>query len=294
MKSRGDKASWVDVELPFILRYRKNPFLLHFIVPVLLLLGAVLCVMFFGRLLAGLPLLIAGGMALVLVVAPMRHVRNIDHVEIDSDALTLVQKDGSAYRIDLGPRVTFAVTYEQCCRSIVALPTAGHSAFEGEHVIADALDLPRGLDIYGLCDLLNSFSRRTILGVAPGTAPAIRRSRDWYRDPARMSRLVFLFGMAAIFVLFVSVQAALAILTHSWSVLAGKPLLFLAKTFIALLFVYPAFSYLAVARLRDLGEPATHRNALGLAANRAAGGFLRLVLRRGEAGRNQFGPQPRF
>lgn len=294
MSRAVEKPSWRDVELPCVLRYRRNAFLLHFIVPTLLFAGAAICIIAFGSLVAGLPLLVAGVMTLGLILVPMRHVRSIDYLEIDHEALTLVAKDGGELRIPFGQGVTFAVTYDQCCRSIVAYPGEGAAPWDGEHVVADVLDLPRGLDIYGLCDLMNGLGQRRRHGRTAGAGgAAIRRQRDWYREPARISRFVFLLGMIGTAVLLLCTHFALTLLTWSLSGYIGKPILLMAKTALSVLFVYPAFRFLVVARLRDLGEDATHHNGLGLAANSAAGGPLRLLLRPGQPGRNQFGPAPR-
>jgi hypothetical protein len=59
------------------------------------------------------------------------------------------------------------------------------------------------------------------------------------------------------------------------------------------LFIYPAYRFLCVGRLRDLGEGATHRNVNGMVF-RSALAPLRLFLAPGTPGRNPFGPAPRF
>lgn len=297
MAVRSDQGqTWDDVELPCVLRYRKNAFVVHFIVAAALFLAAGLCVALFGRLVAGLPLTVAGGMSIVLTIVPLRHVRTIDHLRVDTDALTLVARDGTINRIAFEPGIEFSVTYEQCCRSIVMTSTRG-DPWDGEHVIADMLDVPRGQTIYGLCQLMNDLSRgyaRTgMAGPRPG-ASTIQRRQDWYREPPRISRAAFLAGTLGLFALFACVQFFLTLATWSLSGLVAKPILFAAKLGLGLLFIYPALRFLVVARLRDLGESATHRNAAGLLWNSSAGWPLRLFLRRGQVGRNQFGPEPRF
>ena len=230
---------------------------------------------------------IFGGYGLLFTVIAWWHVRTIDYLHVDRDGLTLVAKDGAERHVPFKPELQFAVVYEQCCRSIIV--TAG-DPWDREHIVADVLDVPRGLSIYGLCDLMNNLSQ----GRPQHGATAIRRPTDWYREPARMSRLMFLTGSLAVGVLFVCVLVFLEFLTWSLSDWVSKPIYFMIKLTLSLLFTYPAYRFLVVGRLRDLGEAATHRNALGLVWNRTAGSPLRIYLRRGTEGRNEFGPEPRI
>lgn len=236
---------------------------------------------------------IFGGFALLFTVVTWLHVRTIDHLRIDRDALTLVAKDGAARRIPFRPELQFAVVYEQCCRSIIV--TGGDDYWDRQHIVADMLDAPRGLTIYGLCDLMNDFSQGRAGAARPrqhATGP-VRRPQDWYREPARISRLMFLAGSLAVGALFLCVLIFLELVTWSLSDWISKPIYFVVKLALSLLFTYPAYRFLVVGRLRDLGEAATHGNAMGLVWNKAAGSFARIYLRRGNEGRNQFGPEPR-
>ena len=73
----------------------------------------------------------------------------------------------------------------------------------------------------------------------------------------------------------------------------ATPFIWVIKMGLSSLFIYPAYRLLCVGRLRDLGEGATHRNVNGLVWKSAAAP-LRLFLVPGSAGRNPFGPAPRF
>jgi hypothetical protein len=290
MVSRSDQVqTWADVQLPYVVRYRANAFARHFAAAGALLAAAAACFAFFESLLpAAFPALL-GVSLFFYTVFTWWHVRRIDHLRIDEDALTLVAKDGAFVRIPYTPDLEFAVTYEQCCRSIVVMPADNH--WDREHVVADLLDVPRGLTIHGLCDLMNDLTQSRVRGQS-GRA-TVRRRQDWYRDPARISRLLFLVGSLALSALFLCVLFVLTAITWPFSEWVSKPILFVAKLALSLLFAYPAYRFLVVGRLRDLGEAATHGNAMGLMWNKAAGGPLRLFLRQGQQGRNQFGPEPR-
>jgi hypothetical protein len=220
------------------------------------------------------------------------HVRTVDYLHIDKDALTLVAKDGAAQRIAFRPDLQFAVVYEQCCRSIVAIP--GNDYIEREHIVADMLDAPHGLTIYGLCDFMNNLSQGRAGTAWPRHAAAsVRRPNDWYREPVRISRMLFVAGSLGVAALFMGVLAFLEVVTSSLSIWLSKPVFIVVKVALSVLFTYPAYRFLVVGRLRDLGEAATHGNAMGLVWNKAAGSFTRIYLRRGTEGRNQFGPEPR-
>jgi hypothetical protein len=290
MVSRSDQIrTWADVQLPYVVRYRANAFARRFTAAGALLAAAAICFAVFESLLPAVFPALLGASLLLYTVFTWWHVRTIDHLRIDEDALTLVAKNGAFVRIPFTPDLEFAVAYEQCCRSIVVMPADNH--WDREHVVADLLDMPRGLTIYGLCDLMNDLTQSRVRRQSGRTT--VRRRQDWYRDPARVSRLLFLAGSLALSALFLCVLFALTAITWPLSEWISKPILFVAKLVLSLLFTYPAYRFLVVGRLRDLGEAATHGNAMGLMWNKAAGGSLRLFLRRGQQGRNQFGPEPR-
>jgi hypothetical protein len=295
MVVRSDQGqTWADVELPCIVRYRANGFVVHFAVAGALLAAAMLCFAMFGSFLAAALLALIAVTSLFFIVVTWWHVRKIDHLRIDNDALTLVAKDGGMLSIAFGPELEFAVVYEQCCRSIV-VSTAG-DYWNRTHIVADMLDVPHGLSIYGLCDLMNDLSHgRSRKGAQSWShTSSVRRRQDWYRDPTRISRSVFLAGALAIGALFLCVLFVLTSITWSLNDWIAKPILLVGKVALSLLFTYPAFRFLVVGRLRDIGEPATHQNALGLIWNKATGSPLRLFLRRSQVGRNRFGPEPRI
>jgi hypothetical protein len=294
MAATSDQA-WREVELPCIVRYRTNGFTVHFMVSGALLLASVACISGFGSLVAGLPFAIMGGMGLILTIVPLRHVREMDYMRIDVDALTLVAKDGNAVRIPFSTGTEFSVAYEQCCRSIV-MTSVDDNHWEKEHVIADMLDVPRELTIYGLCQLMNDLCKgyvRRRVGPWQGAA-TVRRRQDWFRGPPRLSRLMFLASMLALGALFLCVLFVVTLATSSLDWLVAKPIFFAVRFGVSVLFTYPALRFLLVARLRDLGEAAHHGNAMGLVWNRSVGGPWRVILRRGQQGRNDFGPEPRF
>lgn len=296
MAARNDQAhTWADVELPYVVRYRKNGLVVPFIISAALLVIAFVSVVSFESLVAGAAPAVMGVVSLILNMTTWQHVRQIDHLRIETDGLILVATDGSMVRIPFTPDKEFAVTYEQCCRSIVVSSTEDDH-WNREHIVADLLDVPRGLSIYGLCQRMNDLCRgHGRQGLARRVVAAtVERSEDWYRDPARLSRLLFLAGMLGVIGLLLSVLAVLTVITHSLGPWISKPVAFAIKFGLGLLFTYPAFRFLAVGRLRDIGEPATHRNAVGLIWNKAAGSPLRLFLRRGQEGQNDFGPAPRF
>jgi hypothetical protein len=294
MVARSDQGqTWDDVELPYVVRYRKNGFAVHFAFSAALFLVGGICILVFGSLVAGLPCGVLGVAVLVMTIVPMLHVREIDHMRIDLDALTLVVKDGDTVRIPFAPGMEFSVAYDQCCRSIVMASGGGDE--DRQHLVADMLDVPRGQTIYGLCQLMNDLSSGRRGAVGPGLRrSSVQRHEDWYREPARISRLMFLAGVLGVGALFLCILFALTLVTASIDHLVAKPVFHAVRIGLSLLFVYPALRFLTVARLRDLGESAHHRNAAGLLWNFSMGGPLRVFLRRGQEGRNEFGPEPRF
>jgi hypothetical protein len=292
----GQQAGWGDVELPCVVRYRRNAFVAPLIICGLLLLAAVTCTYGSGKWFAGVPFAVLGITTLMLTLNPLRHVRGIDCLRIDREALTLYGTDGRELRIKFTPGAEFLVRYDYFYRSIV-YATAAKNYRDAQHVMVDVLDVPRGRNIYGLCQLLNDLGSGD---VRPGaSARAVQRSDDWYREPARLSRAVFAAASFGLLLLFACTIVVLSLLLQPLASVLARPMLWIIKLGLGALFIYPAYRFLCVGRLRDLGEGATHRNANGLVF-RSARGFnrlwapLRLFLAPGTPGRNPFGPAPRF
>lgn len=284
------RAGWGDIELPCVVRYRRDAFVAPLIICGLLLLTALTCTYWSGQWFAGVPFVVLGAATLLLTLNPLRHVRSIDCVHIDQEALTLHGIDGREVRIKFTPGAEFLVRYDYFYRSIV-YATAAKGYRDAQHVMVDVLDVPRGRDIYGLCQLLNDLSSGDVRsGAAPRT---VRHADDWYREPPRLSRAVFGGASFALLLLFACTMVALAPLLSPLSLVLAQPVLWVIKLGLGSLFIYPAYRFLCVGRLRDLGEGATHRNANGLMFKSALAP-LRLFLVPGTPGRNPFGPAPRF
>lgn len=290
------RAGWGDVELPCVVRYRRDAFMAPLIICGLLLLTAITCAYWSGKWFAGLPFAVLGIATLLLTLNPLRHVRSIDCLHIDEEALTLYGIDGREVRIKFTPGAEFLVRYDYFYRSIV-YATAAKNYRDAQHVMVDVLDVPRGRDIYGLCRLLNDLSSGDVRSAA---APhTVRRADDWYREPPRLSRAVFGAASFGLLLLFACTMVALTPLLNLLSPVLAQPVLWIIKLGLGSLFVYPAYRLLCVGRLRDLGEGATHRNVNGLVWKSAPGcnrllAPLRLFLIPGTPGRNPFGPAPRF
>lgn len=290
------RAGWGDLELPCVLRYRRNAFVAPLLICGLLLLTAITCTYWSGKWFAGVPFAALGIATLVLALNPLRHVRSIDCVHIDSQALTLYGIDGREIRIKLTPGAEFLVRYDYFYRSIV-YATAANNYRDAQHVMVDLLDVPRGRDIYGLCQLLNDLSSGDAR--ADSTAHALRRADDWYREPPRLSQLFFAIAAFGLLLLLLCTVTALTLLMQPLGMVFAAPFVWAVKVGLGALFVYPAYRFLCIGRLRDLGEGATHRNVNGLVWRSAPGGNrlsapLRLFLTPGAPGRNAFGPPPRF
>jgi hypothetical protein len=283
-------ASWGDVELPCVVRYRRNAFIAPLLICGVLLLTAITCSHASGKWFAGLPFTVLAIATLVLTLNPLRHVRSIECLRIDKEALTLYGIDGRELRIKFTPGAEFLVRYDYFYRSIV-YATAAKDYRDAQHVMVDVLDVPRGRDIYGLCKLLNDLSSGEVRSGA--TVAAVQRGDDWYREPPRLSRTVFAAGCFGLLLLFACTMVALSLLLTPLGLFLANPVLWLVNLGLGALFVYPAFRFLCVGRLRDLGEGATHRNANGLVFKSALAP-LRLFLAPGTPGRNPFGPAPRF
>lgn len=290
------RAGWGDVELPCVVRYRRDAFVAPLIICGLLLLTAITCTYWSGKWFAGVPFMVLGLTTLLLTLSPLRHVRSIDCVHIDQEALTLFGIDGREIRIKFAPGGEFLVRYDYFYRSIV-YATAAKNYRDAQHVMVDVLDVPRGQDIYGLCRLLNDLSSGDARSGA--ASQTVRHVDDWYREPPRLSRTVFGVASFSLLLLFACTIVALSFLLTPLSAIFAAPFIWVMKIGLGSLFIYPAFRFLCVGRLRDLGEGATHRNVNGLVW-RAPRGYdhawapLRLFLVPGTAGRNPFGPAPRF
>ena len=284
------RAGWGDVELPCVVRYRRNAFLAPLLICGLLLLTAIACTYLSGKWFAGMPFVALGIATLVLTLNPLRHVRNIECLHIDQQALTLYGNDGREIRIELIPGAEFLVRYDYFYRSIV-YATAANNYRDAQHVMVDLLDVPRGRDIYGLCQLLNDLSSGDVRSGA--AAGATRRADDWYREPPRLSQAVFAAAVFGLVLLFLCTIVALSLLMTPLGLVFATPFVWAVKVALSLLFIYPAYRFLCIGRLRDLGEGATHRNANRLVW-RSASAPLRLLLVPGTPGRNPFGPPPRF
>jgi len=292
----NERAGWGDVELPCVVRYRRNAFVAPLIICGLLLLTAITCTYWSGKWFAGVPFVVLGVATLMLTLTPLRHVRSIDCLHIDEEALTLYGTDGREIRIKFTPGAEFLVRYDYFYRSIV-YATAAKDYRDAQHVMVDVLDVPRGRDIYGLCQLLNDLSSGDVRSGA--ASRTIRYADDWYREPARLSRTVFAIASLGLLLLFACTMVALTLLLAPLAVIFATPFIWIIKLGLSSLFIYPAYRFLCVGRLRDLGEGATHRNANGLVW-RSAQRFnrplapLRLFLVPGTPGRNPSGPAPRF
>lgn len=285
------RTGWDDVELPCVVRYRRNAFIAPLIICGLLILIALTCTYWSGKWFAGLPFAVLGIATLMLTLNPMRHVRSVECVLIDEHALTLHGVDGGQSRIEFVPGAEFLVRYDYFYRSIV-YATAANDYRDAQHVMVDMLDVPRGQDIYGLCQLLNDLSSG-YARLESGSVRSVQRTQDWYREPARLSRTVFALGSFGLAVLFGCLLFALTLLMAPVGVFLASPFLYAIKLGLSALFIYPAYRFLGVGRLRDLGEAASHRNVNGLIW-RTAAGPLRLFIAKGTMGRNPFGPEPRF
>jgi hypothetical protein len=280
------------VELPCVVRYRRNAFVAPLLICGLLLFIAITCTYGSGKWFAGIPFVALAVTTLMLTVSPLRHVRSIECLRIDQEALTLYGTNGREVRIKFTPGAEFLVRYDYFYRSIV-YATAAKDYRDAQHVMVDVLDVPRGRDIYGLCRLLNDLSSGDVRSGA--TAPVLQYSDDWYREPPRLSRTVFAAASFGLVLLFACTIVVLSLLLSPFGLFLASPILWAVKLGLGALFIYPAYRFLCVGRLRDLGEGATHRNASGLVFRPTQGwGPLRLFLVPGTPGRNPFGPEPRF
>jgi hypothetical protein len=288
-------ATWQEVPVPFILRYRKRPFTVPLTIAGALLTAGLVCVLTFDDWTLGAVPTVVGLSMLLHMIRPIIVVRRTDRIRVDERILTVYRKDGKTERFRIAPDVEYTVQYISLQRSI-AVSAEKYQHRRRTHIIFDLLHLPPELSIYGLCQKLNDLAgglsvSRSGIRLRSDT-PAIRRRSDWYANPPRVSRISFVFGFLALVGLMLAIEFGLHALSD-WLGLQGQRIGTVVAGFaISLLAIHPAFRFLAVARLRDLGEDATNRNAYGLVWNRAAGGSLRLFLRKGQSGRNRFGVEP--
>ena len=186
------RGGWDEVELPCVVRYRRNAFSGPLLICGLLILTALTCTYWSGQWFAGVPFIVLAAATLVLTLEPLRHVRSIDCVLIDRHALTLHRVDGSEQRIEFVAGGEFLVRHGYFHRTII-YATAAKDYRDAQHVMVDMLDLPRGHDIYGLCRLLNELGSGD---TRPAGAQhhAAGHADDWYREPPRLSRTMFAAG----------------------------------------------------------------------------------------------------
>ena len=290
-------SSWQEVPVPFTVRYRKRPFTVPLTIAGALLTAGLVCVLMFGDWTLGAVPAVVGLSMLLHMIRPIIVVRRTDHIRVDERILTVYRKDGKTERIRIAPDVEYTVQYKFMQRSI-AVSAEKYQHRRRAHIIFDLLELPPELSIYGLCQKLNDLAARLTVSRSGirlrSDMPVIRRRSDWYVNPPRVSRISFVLGFFVLVGLMLAVEFELHALSD-WLGLHGQRFGVVITGFvIGLLVMHPAFRFLAVARLRDLGEDATNRNAYGLVWNRAAGGSLRLFLRKGQSGRNRFGVEPSF
>lgn len=290
-------ASWQEIPVPFTMHYRKRPFAVPLAIAGALLAAGLAWVLMSGDWTLGSVPAVVGLSMLLNMIRPIIVVRRTDCIRVDERILTIYRKDGRTERFRIAPDVEYTVQYRFMKRSI-AVSADKYQHRRRTHIIFDLLELPRELSIYGLCQKLNDLAAGLTVGRSGirlrSDAPAIRRRSDWYANPRRMSRISFVLGFVGLVGLMFVIDFGLHALSD-WLGLQGQRIGTVAAIVaISLLVMHPAFRFLAVARLRDLGEDATSRNAYGLVWNRAAGGSLRLFLRKGQSGRNRFGVEPSF
>ncbi len=284
--------------LPVALRYRKNALRGWWIAVGALFAGAIVAAIAFRHpVFAVPPVAIAIGLAVALI-APARHMRKLDHLHLEPRVLVIKYRDGTARRWQLFPGTEFMVIAGETIDSLVMMTKSDHHA-RRELVAFDLLDLPAGRSIHDFCGSLNQpCGVGTSLRVGPSATrragqSAIRRRLDWYRNPQRMSRAAFLLSVVSILALCAGVYFGLSEIWGQLGLGGGRWVWAVAKLLLAFLIVQPAFRFLAIARLRDLGEGANHRNVGGLLWKTTAGP-LRLFLAKGELGANLFGLEPRL
>ncbi len=271
--------------LPVILRYRAHALRKGWIFVGLLLVVAVIAVIALRHPIFGAaPTVIAAGSALVMIWME-RRIRRLDHFRLEAHALVLSYRDGKAERLPLTPGVEFTVGAEDMI-DMLLMTTAKDQHARKRLVAFDLLDLPAGRSFHDLCDFLNQLcsgvarAASTPRGVRPSGAPTIRRRLDWYRNPQPLSRAGFQLRFLALLAVCIGMYFGLSEIWAHFDLGGDRWVGPLAKLVLAYLIVHPVFKFLAVARLRDIGEAANHRNVGGLLWKNTAGP-LRLFLAKG-------------
>jgi uncharacterized protein DUF805 len=293
-----DGASLPYDALPIILRYREHALRSSWVLVGLLLAAAFIAIIALRHPIFGAPFaVIAIGYALPLIWIG-RHVRRFDHLRVEAHVLVLNYRNGKADRLPLTPSVEFVVRTEHMFDMLV-MTSAADQHTRKRFVAFDLLDLLEGHSVHDLCDLLNQLCTAGVRVAAspwsvrrPGTQ-TIRRRLDWYRNPRRISRGAYLLGVLVVATLCIAVFVSVSSLLAPFGLGLEKGVGMIAKLILAFLVAHPALKYLAVARLRDIGESANHRNVGGLVW-KTTSGPLRLFLAKGEPGANEFGLEPRF
>jgi hypothetical protein len=284
--------------LPVNLSYRENALRRGWILAGLLLLAALVAVIALGHpIFGGPPVVISIGLAISLI-GPARHMRKLDHLRLEARTLTLNYRNGTAERLSLMPGTEFVVDAAHMIDTLVMTSKADQHTRK-RLVAFDLLDLPAGHSLHDLCDFLNQLctaGAHVQIGHWDSRhvrRPTIRRRLDWYRDPRRISRAAFQLSLLMVLTLCAGVYLGLSEIWVQFGLGGDRWVGPLAKLVLAYLIVHPVFKFLAIARLRDIGEAVNHRNVGGLLW-KTTGGPLRLLFARGEAGANRFGLEPRF
>lgn len=298
MVEDDEDENWPHDVLPLVLRYRRNPLRWAWISVGLLILAAPIAAVLIGHwVFAALPLLFA--LTLTTFAFPIvRSMRKLDFLRVEPHALVLAYRDGRSERLPLTPSVEFAISTDHPCDMLVMTTAADHHA-RRRTIAFDLLDLPPDHSLHDLCDLLNHIGASAEVapagpwGQRVAAQPTVRRRWAWYYDPGRISREGYILGALGVLALcvgvFLGLTEVLALLGFGAEQMTGA----LAKLALGLAVAHPLMKFLNVARLRDLGEAANHRNVGGLLWKTTAGP-LHLFIARGEDGPNHFGPQPRF
>lgn len=284
--------------LPVILRYRERALRRGWILVGLLLVAGFIAVIVLRHPIFGGPFAVIGiGYALPLIWIG-RHIRRFDYLRVEARALVLNYRDGRVDRLPLTPSVEFVVRTEHMFDMLV-MTSAADQHRRKRFLAFDLLDLPEGHSFHDLCDLLNGLCAAGAPVAAsprhmhPSRPATVRRRLDWYRNPERRSRAAFLLGVAAVLALCLGIFFGLSTVLAPLGLNVEKVVGVLVKLTLAFLIAHPVMKFLAVGRLRDMGEAANHRNVGGLIWKTAAGP-LRLFFAKSEAGMNDFGPEPKF
>jgi hypothetical protein len=281
------------VSLPVTLRYRAHVLRTGWIFVALLLVAAIIAIIALRHPIFGAPpTVLAIGCALVMIWME-RHIRRLDHFRLEAHALVLNYRDGRAERLPLTPGVEFTVGTEHVIDTLV-MTTAKDDHARQRFIAFDLLHLPAGRSFHELCDFLNQLcsgvarAASTPSGARPSGAPTIRRRLHWYRNPQPLSRAGFQLRVLMVLAVCIGIYFGLSEIWAHFGIGGDRWVAPFAKLALSYLIVHPVFKFLAVARLRDMGEAATHRNVGGLLWKDTAGP-LRLFFTKGEAFADQAG-----